>query len=68
MPLLIALEQEADFGEALTPAAITTAVAWGFTQFVIPEYVAPGRWPKIAAHAACCEALEAFRLWPIDKE
>ena len=65
---LDALEQEADFGAMLTPAAITTAVAWGFTQFVIPEYVAPGRWPKIAAHAARCEALEAFRLWPIDKE
>ena len=55
-------------GPDLRPADIMAAVAWGFCRFVIPEYVDEGRWPALAAQAAACERMEAFRRWPVDME
>ena len=55
-------------GPELRPADIMAAIAWGFCRFVIPEYVEESRWPALAAHAAACERLDAFRRWPIDME
>lgn len=67
------LDQAAQRGEIaagpeLRPGDIAAAVAWGFCRFVIPEFVPEGRWPALARQAAACEALEAFRAWPIDRE
>jgi glutathione S-transferase len=53
---------EADLGQA----AITVAVAWTFTQFVLPEVVPADRFPRLVAHAAACEALPVFRAIPCD--
>lgn len=61
------IEAEADFSQGLTPGTITAAIGWGFTQFVIPEFVPAKGWPKLAAFSATCEALPVFRAFPIDK-
>lgn len=55
-------------GPELLPSDIAAAIAWGFCRFVIPEFVPEERWPSLAAQARACEALDAFKAWPIDKE
>lgn len=55
-------------GPELLPCDIAAAIAWGFCRFVIPEFVPEERWPALAAHARACEALDAFKAWPIDRE
>jgi glutathione S-transferase len=55
-------------GPQLRPGDIAAAIAWGFCRFVIPDFVEEGRWPALARQAAACEALEVFKLWPIDRE
>jgi glutathione S-transferase len=58
--------QPLSLAEPLGQAALTTAVAWSFTQFVLPEVVEAGRFPRLAAHAAAAEALPVFRAIPCD--
>lgn len=53
---------QADLGQA----AITVAVAWTFTRFVLPEVVAADGFPRLVAHAAACEALPVFQAVPCD--
>lgn len=50
----------------LHQSGITAAVAWTFTQFVLPETAPPQRFPHLAAHAAAMEALPVFRAVPCD--
>lgn len=47
-------------GDILQPE-ITAAVAWRFTQHVIPEIVPAGDFPKLAALSARAEVLPIFR-------
>ena len=49
---------------ALTQDAVSAAVAWSFTQLMLPELVAPARCPALAAHAARAEALPVFAALP----
>jgi glutathione S-transferase len=55
-------------GATLRPADIMAAVAWGFCRFTIPHHVNEERWPALAQQARACEALDAFKAWPIDRE
>ena len=45
-------------------AALTSAVAWSFTQLVIPDVIAPADYPSLAAFAADAEKLPAFVALP----
>ncbi len=51
-----------------THGAIGAAVAWGFIRYTIADAVAADAFPALAAHAARCEATDAFQHWPIDRE
>lgn len=44
--------------------AISSAVAWLFTQDLLPGAVLPARYPVLAAHSARCEQLAEFRAAP----
>lgn len=65
-----ALEQEAaamppPFDEqAMTQAGVSTAVAWAFTQLMLPGVIAPGSFPVLAAYSAHAENLPAFLALP----
>ena len=63
-----AKEGELTAGPELLPSDIAAAIAWGFCRFVIPEFVPEERWPALAEQASACEALDAFKAWPIDRE
>jgi glutathione S-transferase len=63
-----ALRGEIAADPQLRPGDIAAAIAWGFCRFVIPEYAPEARWPALAAQAQACEALDVFKLWPIDRE
>lgn len=52
----------------LRESDIAAAIAWSFCRFVIPEYAEEGRWTALEAHTACCEQLDVFQAWPIDRE
>lgn len=52
--------------DSLGQAAITTGVAWTFTQLLLPEVVAADGFPHLVAHAAALEALPLFRAIPCD--
>ena len=60
-----ALEKEAPpdwfTGEELMQPEITTAVAWRFTQYNVPELVAAGDFPKLSVLSARAEKLAPFR-------
>ncbi len=60
-----ALEQEASedwfTGEPLMQPQITTAVAWRFTQHVVPELAPAGDFPRLAVLSLRAEALAPFR-------
>ncbi len=45
-------------------AGITSAVAWGFMQMMVPDTVAAGGYPALAAHAEQAERLPAFAALP----
>ena len=47
-------------------ADVTTAVAWRFTHFVLPDLAWPHGYPKLAAFSARAEALSAFASTPLD--
>jgi len=49
---------------ALTQDAVSAAVAWSFTQLMLPELVDPARFPALAAHASRAEALPVFAALP----
>ena len=53
---LPAVADEASMGQA----ALTSAVAWSFTQLMIPDVIAPADCPSLAAFAADAEKLPAF--------
>jgi glutathione S-transferase len=65
-----ALEQEAaamplpDDEATLTQAGVSTAVAWSFTQLMLPKVIAPGSFPLLAAYAARAESLPVFLASP----
>ena len=48
----------------LTQAGVSTAVAWSFTQLMLPEVIAPTSFPLLAAYAARAESLPAFLASP----
>lgn len=66
----LALEEETaamllpDDEATLTQAGVSTAVAWSFTQLMLPEVIAPGSFPLLAAYAAHAENLPAFLASP----
>ena len=45
-------------------AGITSAVAWGFMQMMVPDTVAAAGYPALAAHAEQAERLPAFAALP----
>lgn len=49
---------------ALTQADVTTAVAWQFTQSLLPGMIPPAEHPRLAALSAAAEALPAFAGTP----
>ena len=49
---------------AIGQAGLSSAVAWGFTQMMVPEFVAPADYPSLAAFAADAERLPAFVALP----
>lgn len=51
-------------GLSIDQAGITAAVAWHFTQKLRPGDIDPQRHPRLAAHSAAAEQLEAFRAMP----
>jgi glutathione S-transferase len=48
-------------------AGVTTAVAWRFTQLMIPTVIAASDYPQLAAHSAAAERLPAFKEAPPDE-
>lgn len=53
-------------GGRLTQADITVAVAWRFTQHILPGAIEPARYPALAALSARAEALPAFVGAPLE--
>ncbi|MGE8064858.1 glutathione S-transferase [Pseudomonas sp. NPDC089569] len=51
---------------SIDQAGITLAVAWSFTNLVVPDQVSNERFPEIAAFTAYAEQLEVFVSTPID--
>jgi glutathione S-transferase len=51
-------------GPSLDQAAITTAVAWHFTQQTIPDVVAAPRFPRLVGFSQRAESLPQFRAAP----
>ncbi|HET9836164.1 MAG TPA: glutathione S-transferase family protein [Rhodanobacteraceae bacterium] len=54
------------FGDALSQADLTLAVAWGFAQRVAPEVVPAADYPKLTAFAARAERTPEFLAFPMD--
>jgi glutathione S-transferase len=50
----------------ITQADITAAVAWRFTQYVLPGIADPARYPSLAAHSARAETLPEFVATPLE--
>lgn len=46
--------------QAMTQAGVSTAVAWSFTQLMLPEVISPSDFPALAAYAAKAESLPVF--------
>ena len=66
-----ALERELEKHPLKTDGSIdqdglTLAVAWSFTNLVVPDQVAGAQCPRIAAFTEYAEGLEAFVSTPID--
>ncbi|MCW5655932.1 glutathione S-transferase [Hydrogenophaga sp.] len=49
---------------ALTHGSIATAVAWSFTQLMLPDHMNPATHPATAAFTEAAERLPAFRACP----
>ena len=54
------------FGEKISQADITIAIAWKFQEFVLKDVVAPGQYPQLASFSARAEALPEFLATPLD--
>ncbi|MHB0776000.1 glutathione binding-like protein [Halomonas sp. WWR20] len=52
------------FGTQLSQADITTAIAWQFTQNMIPQFVSADEHPALVTHSQKAEALPAFLAMP----
>jgi glutathione S-transferase len=52
------------FGKAPTQADVAAAVAWSFTQMMLPGDAPAEDHPRLAQFAARAEATEAFVRWP----
>lgn len=52
------------WGEAMTQADVTAAVAFTNLTQKMAEFAPPGRYPKLAALTGRCEALDCFRAAP----
>ncbi|MBN3813508.1 glutathione S-transferase [Paraburkholderia sp. Ac-20347] len=50
----------------ITQADITAAVAWRFTQHILPGTIEPGRYPALAALSLRAEALPEFVATPLE--
>jgi glutathione S-transferase len=50
---------------ALTQTGISLAVAWSFTNLVVPDQIDANRYPHIAQYTAYAETLEAFVSTPM---
>lgn len=50
--------------DAITQAGITTAIAWHFTQMMVPHVVAAARYPALQAFSDEAEQLAEFRAAP----
>lgn len=50
--------------QGLRQAGVTVAVAWHFTQQMIPELVAQTKFPRLVALSAAAEALPVFKAAP----
>ncbi|MCK9712295.1 glutathione S-transferase [Pseudomonas syringae pv. syringae] len=63
-----ALERRLAYGidEGLTQGAITTAVAWSFTQFTVATVVDANAFLNLQRHVARLEEHQAFRRHPIE--
>lgn len=65
-------ELEAEIGRSpgtptstgIRQGGITIGVAWHFTQQVVPDVVAAGRFPRLSAFSTAAEALPEFRAAP----
>ncbi|WP_206951846.1 glutathione S-transferase family protein [Trinickia acidisoli] len=53
-------------GDRLMQPDITVAVAWRFTQYILPGVVEPARYPALAALSGRAEALPAFVGAPLE--
>jgi glutathione S-transferase len=53
-------------GDSLMQPDITVAIAWRFTQLVLPGEVDPARYPALAAFSARTEALPVFVEAPLE--
>ncbi len=53
-------------GEPLTQAALTSAVAWSFTQLKLPNLLKADAFPNLQHHARLLEQHAAFRKYPIE--
>jgi glutathione S-transferase len=54
------------FGARPMQADITAAVAWTFSNFILPEKVDGTRYPAVVKHAARAEALPEFTSSPLE--
>ncbi|WP_428420580.1 glutathione S-transferase [Methylibium sp.] len=50
--------------DTIDQAGVSTAVAWYFTQALLPGVVSPAQHPRLAEHSARAECLPAFRAAP----
>jgi glutathione S-transferase len=54
------------FGEDLTQADVSTAIAWSFTQLHFPEFAEAKNYPGLVRFSARVEALPAFKACPLE--
>ena len=50
--------------DQIDQAGITTAIAWEFTQQMIPTVVKRAKFPRLSAHSVACERLAEFKAAP----
>lgn len=53
-------------GDRLLQPDISVAVAWRFTQFMMPDVISPDQYPALAAFSAELEALPEFLATPLE--
>eukprot|EP01037_Dinobryon_pediforme_P007377 gene7375-7443_t len=54
------------FGDKISQADITIAIAWKFQDFVLKDVVSAGQYPHLEAFSARAEALPEFLATPLD--